>query len=313
MLCYDHLLTFDDEIKYMWQRKKAFPFYLFLIFRYITPIVSLINLISEHDPNWIGAACNNWIWLPVAIGPIVSLATGIILILRVHAIYSQATWILCVTLPIYITQLIVMGWAIPAAVPANLPPGFIGCIPVPKLDTGLRLASIYIAALAFDATIFALTFGRAIYSRLTGSSIPLKTLIIRDGTLYFAVIFVVNLTNVLLLTLAPLDLSAINAPFASMITAILVARLMLHLRAAADTQKVSYGARPPQARVTSTLPEDIYTFNRDSVQAAGGGGAGSSDLLGRMGASGFAVPLLDTIFEERSSDQNTQEGSREEV
>ncbi|KAG6899169.1 hypothetical protein C0993_012712 [Termitomyces sp. T159_Od127] len=183
-----------------------------MIFRYATPIVSLINLVSEHDPSWKGDACKNWIWLPVAIGPIVSMTTGTI---SEHSILA-ATWVLWLTFPIYIAQLIVMGWSIPAGVPAELPPGFVGCIPSPKEGTGIRLSALYIAALVFDATIFALTLGRAIYYHITGSLIPIATLIIRDGTLYFAVIFIVNLTNVFLLSLVTADLSAINAPFATM-------------------------------------------------------------------------------------------------
>ncbi|KAG7087191.1 hypothetical protein E1B28_013172 [Marasmius oreades] len=310
MLCYDHIITFDDEVKYIWQRKKSFPFWLFLTFRYVTPIVSLINLISEHDPNWIGDTCKNWIWLPVAVGPIVSLATGIILILRVHAIYSQAAWVLWVTFPIYIGQLVVMGWSIPAGIPADLPPGFIGCIPHPKDATGLQLSSLYIAALTFDATIFALTLGRAVYYRLTGSLIPLITLVIRDGTLYFAVIFVVNLTNVFLLSLATPDLSAINAPFASMITAVLVARLMLNLRAAADTQVVSYGSYGSRSG-HHTRPH--VAFNKHHSTGTGTGAQTMSNFnaigqtttfLGRIGADEFAVPLPDTIFKSSQSDSD---------
>lgn len=160
-----------------------------------------------------------------------------ILILRVYAIYSRAKWVLGIMIPVYLAELAVEAWSVPAGAPAPLPSGFIGCVPSEKAGTGRRLSGIYIAALGFDATIFLLTFGRAIYMRLAKSTIPLAELVIRDGTLYFLVIFVVNLVNVLLLQLAPADLGAINAPFASMITTVLVARLMLNLREAGK-QKV---------------------------------------------------------------------------
>ncbi|KAF9264364.1 hypothetical protein L218DRAFT_987077 [Marasmius fiardii PR-910] len=301
MLVYDHMLTFDDELKYIWGRKKGFPFYLFLIFRYFTPIVSLINLIALHDPNWVGSLCSNWIWLPVAVGPIVCMATGIILILRVHAIYSQARWVLYLTAPVYIVQLVVMGWAIPAGIPASLPPGFVGCVPSSAPGTGLRLSGIYIAALAFDAVIFALTLGRAIYYRLTDSLIPLVTLVIRDGTLYFAVIFVVNLTNVFLMALAPADLSAINAPFASMITAILVARLMINLRAAADNQlTVSHGSASGRFSRAHVVFQKRTNQTLSNFNAAGQ----TTTLLGRIGADEFAVPLPDKLFENSRSDSD---------
>ncbi|KAG7087337.1 hypothetical protein E1B28_013313 [Marasmius oreades] len=290
MLCYDHILTFDDELKYFWQRKTTFPFWLFLTFRYASPIVSIINLVASHEPNWVGDACKNWIWLPIAIGSIIRFATGIIMILRVHAVYAEATWVLWLMLPIFIGHLVVMGWAIPAGGPANLPPGFIGCIPKPKAGTGLRLPSIYIAALVFDATVFALTLGRAIYYRASSPLIPLMTLVIRDGTLYFAVIFVVNLTNGFMMALAPPDLSVINAPFASMIRTILVSRLMFNLRAAADTQVVSCSSRDPQNHI-------IFSSHGATQTLSTFGAVGRTPtFFSWIGADEFAVPLPDKIF-----------------
>ncbi|KAF9255617.1 hypothetical protein L218DRAFT_1008394 [Marasmius fiardii PR-910] len=349
MLCYDHILTFDDEIKYIWRKERCFPFWLFVTFRYASPIVSIINLVALHEPNWVGDACKNWIWLPVAIGSIISLATGIIMILRVHAIYSQATWVLLLTLPVYIGQLIVLGvrrhrlatpqrlhvtkilkWAVPAGVPANLPPGFVGCIPVPKRGTGIRLSSGYIAALIFDATIFALTLGRAIYYRLAGSAIPLMTLVFRDGTLYFAIIFVVNLTNLFLIALAPPDLRMLNAAFTSMISTILVARyassalnlvkpllndisahpgsiqrLMLNLRAVAEAQMHSCTSRTGGG----TRPHVTFTSNFGAVSRSE---TTTSAFLSRIGADDFAVALPDTIFGSSESEENGLDDVHEE-
>ena len=59
----------------------------------------------------------------------------------------------------------------------------LSCSPLNIRVSGL--SALYAAALTFDATIFLLTFARAIYMRITKSTIPLAQLIIRDGTLYF--------------------------------------------------------------------------------------------------------------------------------
>ncbi|KAJ8090173.1 hypothetical protein PM082_018760 [Marasmius tenuissimus] len=214
-----------------------------------------------------------------------------------------ASWVLWLTVPIYLGQLAVMGWAIPAGAPALLPPGFVGCVPSPKPGTGIRLSSIYIAALVFDATIFALTLGRAIYYRLSGSLIPLITLVIRDGTLYFAVIFAVNLANVFLLS--P-DLSAINAPFASMITATLVARLMLNLRQAASVpvhSKASTGASITFGSGAARSGRNVSSFHAATTPGQ------TTTFLGRMGADEFAVPLPDTIFKTSEGTTSVSEAS----
>ncbi|KAF8066750.1 hypothetical protein FPV67DRAFT_1206050 [Lyophyllum atratum] len=327
MLLYDHLLTLERERRYIWAKPKRLPTYLFFIWRYATPIVSLLNIVAEHDPTWIGPRCSRWIWLPVAIGPIVSAATGVILILRVHAIYAKAKWVLYVTIPIYLGQLAVMGWSIPSGVPAPLPPGFVGCVPSEKLGTGNRLSGIYIAALAFDATIFFLTFGRAIYMRIVDTSLPLLDLIVRDGTAYFAVLFVVNLTNVILLSVAPPDLSAINAPFATLITALLVSRLVMNLREAGERMSMGPSAFSvessmqwlPAARGDGDLSRSQTTggqtstaipstmSSRNHSKPAAKYGIGTMTFQDIIGVAEFDVPLGEEFYHGYDYSENEED------
>ncbi|PPR04728.1 hypothetical protein CVT24_011851 [Panaeolus cyanescens] len=116
-----------------------------------------------------------------------------------------------------------------------------------------------------------------------------------------SVIFTVNLTNVFLLAFAPDDLSAINAPFASMITALLVARLMFNLRAAADNQSiVSRGSAP------GSQPRPHASFNKNSRIASTFNAVGqTTTFLGRMGTDEFSVPLPDKLFSGSLSDTDT--------
>ena len=73
---YDHLLTFDEEVKYVWQAKISLPTCCFFVFRYVPPVVSIVNFFADHDPRFTGSVCSNWIWLPVTNAPIVSASTG---------------------------------------------------------------------------------------------------------------------------------------------------------------------------------------------------------------------------------------------
>ncbi|KAM6504030.1 hypothetical protein JOM56_000973 [Amanita muscaria] len=298
MLLYDHILTFEQERMYIWNQRKSLPSLVFLFFRYFCPVVSIINLVAEHDPGWSDTVCRNWIWLPVSTGTIINAATGVILIMRVHAIYCRARWILYVTVPVYLAELGVMMWSIPSGIPAtNLPPGFVGCFPIPKPGTGLRLTSIYIAALGFDTVVFSLTFMRAFYRRFTKEkSVTLLRIIVRDGTLYYTVIFVVNLINVFLLALAPPDISAINAPFASMITTVLVSRLVLNLREAAAKKHIFYNSVTLDTMTFGTVdptqsynPPSTLVFNKP-VQHA-------NAIVSFIGLDEFDFPLDDLNHE----------------
>ncbi|EAU82334.2 hypothetical protein CC1G_06644 [Coprinopsis cinerea okayama7 len=53
---------------------------------------------------------------------------------------------------------------------------------------------------------------------------------VRDGTIYFLVIFLANLMNTIIYFTAPEDLKAIGASFSQLITAAMVSRLVLNLR-----------------------------------------------------------------------------------
>ncbi|KAF8530104.1 hypothetical protein BU17DRAFT_23448, partial [Hysterangium stoloniferum] len=52
MLLYDHILTFGREVQFMWTHPFTMPTYLFFIFRYVTPLVCILNIIAEHSPGW---------------------------------------------------------------------------------------------------------------------------------------------------------------------------------------------------------------------------------------------------------------------
>jgi hypothetical protein len=58
MLLYNHILTLDNEIDLIWQRRFMLPTYLFFIFCYATPLVSTLNLTVEHDSAWMGTCCS---------------------------------------------------------------------------------------------------------------------------------------------------------------------------------------------------------------------------------------------------------------
>jgi hypothetical protein len=102
-------------------------------------------------------------------------------VLRVYVIYNKAWWILAIVVPLYLAEIGVMLWAVPAGSPAVLPPGWIGCIPAKKPGTGDRLTAMFIAALIFDAVLFILTISRGIFFRRARMKIGIVKLIIRDG------------------------------------------------------------------------------------------------------------------------------------
>jgi len=157
-----------------------------------------------------------------------------------------------------IVQIIVAFWSFPASTHATLPPGVTGCYIGPKKlsDVG-RIASLFVMLLVLDTIIFGLTAFHVLRSKhsVPGITTPLTEIMIRDGFLYFSVIFFVNLANVILIELSPIpeDLRPINVEFTPAITTIMVSRLFLNMRRQA-TAPIYKGAHP---RLTATLLGDL--------------------------------------------------------
>lgn len=289
---YDHLLTFDEEVKYVWQAKISLPTCCFFVFRYVPPVVSIVNFFADHDPRFTGSVCSNWIWLPVTNAPIVSASTGVILILRVYAIYNRARWVLILLSAIFLGEIAVMLWSVPGGSPAVLPPGWVGCLPSKKPGTGNRLSAMFMAALVFDSSVFLLTLSRSIYLRFKNSTVGLIQLIVRDGIIYFFIIFIVNLLNVFLLTLAPDDIGAINTPFASLITSTMVSRLMFNLRSASRSTQYISGARTNRSTQGDVGEWQVRHVRSTVLDTSRSGGITSGIVsAGFIGVDEFDVPL----------------------
>ncbi|THH11915.1 hypothetical protein EW145_g343 [Phellinidium pouzarii] len=163
---------------------------------------------------------------------IINISSGATLSLRLFALYEQSLWILLLLVPCLVAEITVESWAVSGGVPVLLPSGQIGCILTGKSTQGNRFAAFWIGQLVFPTIIFVLTFARAFRSGFMRGGI--LEIILRDGLIYFLVIFCANLMNVVTYATALEDVKFINAPFTNVITSLMICRLTLNLRAGRD-------------------------------------------------------------------------------
>ncbi|KLO12987.1 hypothetical protein SCHPADRAFT_388478 [Schizopora paradoxa] len=186
---------------------------------------------------------------PAAMQIILNASAGCTLTLRTYALYYGGKWVLIFLLPIVVIGAVVESWALTMGVPASLSPGIVGCILTGNPADGNRYAVYWISQLIFPTLIFAMTVYRVLFMRREGLSIgSVAELFLRDGLIYFAIIFLANLVNVvtfvtesvwefLALTLritsptfAQQTAKQKNAPFSEMIIAVMICRLTLNMR-----------------------------------------------------------------------------------
>jgi len=187
-------------------------------------------------------------------------------------------------MPVLALEVALESWAVAGGIPVPVPGGLTGCILTGKPSQGDRFAAFWIGQLVFPTLVFFLTVVRAFSLRVqgTGGGGILNTML-RDGTMYFLVIFLVNLANVLTYVVSPPDIQAINAPFSALITAVMMSRLMLNLRRSPEVEASSarYVNSTSRFRNQSTyignLGEDIDVFNVDNVDGGAWSNRSKSD------------------------------------
>jgi len=231
---YEYLITFDKELSRIWSRSFSIMTILWAINRYVflisfapTILFLFIPLSSEQ--------CLSFVKFPGIMQIILNISTGITLSLRTYALYSNNKWILIFLMPFLLAEVAVEAWAVSGGDRVPLPKGFSGCILTGKESQGNRFVAFWVGQLVVPTLIFVLTIGKGVslYRYGTSRSRVLR-IMLRDGLMYFLIIFLANVVNVVTYVVAPPDLHAVNAPFSDMITALMICRLILNLRTDLD-------------------------------------------------------------------------------
>ncbi|KZV75631.1 hypothetical protein PENSPDRAFT_748291 [Peniophora sp. CONT] len=258
VLLYDHFLTLADEVDLIWKRKKSYVLYLFLTVRYYALIAVVVVAFGFFSPEMTRERCSRWmLFLPLGITIPLTILPGILMVVRVYALYNRNVYVLvCLSLALCLqTGAGLWQYTVKGATPAPDPLDnyeYHFCIYLPPKRIG-HLSILFISLeLAFDSVVFLLTISRTLYVHYLdkkdseGDSTLVQNLI-RDGAFYFAVIFSFNLSWVLMISLAPTGLRAIASLPSACITTIMICRITLNLRTTA------YGTAAYDEQTTGSL------------------------------------------------------------
>ncbi|KAI0340199.1 hypothetical protein BDW22DRAFT_447663 [Trametopsis cervina] len=235
MLFYDMFLTFGEEVEKIWLQPVTGATVLWFLNRYITPLGYIVITVSWHDANWGIAACDRFVLFPEILKVFSCTAAGLIFTLRLYAVYGKSKTILFTFTGLLSAEVAAKIWSFTGGTRLQLPPGLVGCILTGKTASD-RLMFTWVAELCFDTCVFFAMLYRTLYLYRTvprrSQASSIVHILMRDGIIYFAVIFGSNLITVLIYLLAVPDLRVINASFSTLITTLMISRLMLNLRRA---------------------------------------------------------------------------------
>ncbi|KAJ3831828.1 hypothetical protein F5878DRAFT_667148 [Lentinula raphanica] len=216
ILVYDFVLTLDMEIERFWKRDtKRLASVLFFVNRYLTLVGNIPLMLFFFCPKLLLRYHNASTLLSIshlARIPLtsVSICTGdnyyeVLFVLRMKAIYSgsrRITGFLCVALVAMavndVVQLHYADLTPPNAVdpPSAVPQ--VGAIPTFSNSQGLHFAYLWIGIFVFDLCVFSLTLWKTYYIYRDGyGSGGIGTIIMRDGLMYFGIITLATLANII--------------------------------------------------------------------------------------------------------------------
>ncbi|VDC05107.1 unnamed protein product [Peniophora sp. CBMAI 1063] len=256
MLFYDHLITFPLEVQVIWKRPKTYLSFLFILVRYYALLAVSVVAFAYFSTTMTRERCGHWmLFLPLGVTMPLALLPGILMSIRVYALYNRNIWILGWLLLYLAAQTGAGLWqytvrgGTPAPDPLPNDHNFHFCIYLPPKKIG-HLSTMYVfMELCFDSMVFLLTVARTTYihwnqrrkfaasaaSRWGKQKEPSSLLLslFRDGAFYFGVIFSINLVWVIMILHAPTGLRAIaSVPSGCFITT-MISRITLNLRSTA--------------------------------------------------------------------------------
>ncbi|KAJ7214475.1 hypothetical protein GGX14DRAFT_444025 [Mycena pura] len=286
LLFYDYFLTLGWEVSRYWRLHLTAPSILFFVNRYgmlfgSIPVVLESVWTAESTPRKL-AVCKVLQSYHQYFTVVTQIIIGVMLILRTYALYERNRRVLALMILVSSGVIGVGAWAVLSERKASDIPTlnlYIGCSTGVSSSQTIHLASAWIGMAAFDCTIFMLTLYRTLTRKAGGGG--LFAVLLRDGSIYFGVMLLATIANILTFILGESFTRGLPTTFTNVISSIMISRLMLNLR------------DPALASMSGRLTDSIAMTTTRTHTRTGSGGVFSSVAYLSRSAPGLADGVLD--------------------
>ncbi|KAG7085814.1 hypothetical protein E1B28_003352 [Marasmius oreades] len=237
----DHIYTLDVEIKYLWQprRTRHTSSYIFFLHRYMNLFAASLSFMSI-DIMDLPFSCDSIVFFREAMLLLAQVIVACILSLRIYALYGCNRSLLSFMLSLLAILSIISGALNFSGRHDDQLQAIGTCHTLLDRNTSIRQCLGWVMVFMYDTMIVGLAVCNAFKTRmelqiLRHMKVSLKVILLRDGAIYFGIMSVVHLANILTYFFAEGYMRGGLAPFASSISVTLVSRLMLNLHEVVDT------------------------------------------------------------------------------
>jgi len=238
---YDHILTFSDEVEYIWNAPMKPIVYAFYFNRYFFPLAFAVQIFSYFSPLFTIEVCNRYVRYEGACHLISIGLSGYVLIKRVDAIYGKDKRISSFLWLLWLVQIVSLAYFLTGAESVPRSPNVTaGCSMIFSANLG-KLDALPVAAnLVFDTVVLSLTWLRTknamqpiMKQLLRGNhDASLREALLEDGLLYYVVLTVVNLLYTIMVATDPPGIRNVVGQVAFMLTVTMISRITLNVRKA---------------------------------------------------------------------------------
>ncbi|KAI0830123.1 hypothetical protein BC628DRAFT_1416450 [Trametes gibbosa] len=252
LLYYDFLLTFRQEVERYWTGTFSLASFLFFMNRYLSllghiPVIFGLFYSSTNSPctgieRMHMARCQALQLYHFLLSIAVQSVVAALMLLRTYALYERSHRVLALLLAIIGIGAPLCVWGLVAgrhtgtfrqatffvSAGADHSPR-VFCDLTSSQREGYDLAIAWGAISAFDATVFVLTLLKALETGRTWSGGYFRVML-RDGTIYFAFLFLCYLSNILPYALGQPVHKGVSTSVTNAVSSTLISRLMLNIR-----------------------------------------------------------------------------------
>ncbi|KAH9035253.1 hypothetical protein EDB84DRAFT_1485522 [Lactarius hengduanensis] len=234
IIYYDYFLTLSDEVELFWLHPDKFNLfsYLFLFNRYVSFFgnlqILIFGLIGRID--FILQSCRASHIYHMVLLLVQQTVVGVLCVMQIHAIY-QSRRVLVFLISIAVIGVAVACWSM-YALSTDLPypvviSSVLGCSRVVGETEGFYSAISWTGCLVLDTTVFALLLYETVR---VGRGVRLLDTMMRNATVYYSILSLVNLSNILMLRYASSGLRTSTIALTNALSCTLISRIIFDLR-----------------------------------------------------------------------------------
>ncbi|KAJ7649846.1 hypothetical protein FB45DRAFT_4758 [Roridomyces roridus] len=235
-LIIEHISTFKEEIRYVWQSRLSLWSVLYVWTRYFTLISLAMDVSFMFRPMRASEIrCRQFLLAEMTTSIMIIISVDCILVLRVWLLFGKGRKLLGILIPLLIVEMAGMiTFGLLAILPlkdfADVGPFLNGCysLEVPRLLTFVALPPFLMSLLMFSMTAY--KCGQHLRLRSRRAPMPMITLFLRDGVFLFLWIMLYSTAELIIWHSARPTLAEIPIVPATAVSAVLGGRILLNIK-----------------------------------------------------------------------------------